>query len=182
MTMLTYHLPTIPYSVADAVNRMSAATGSVRYAMGAARADYNGHHVSVYFNDYRRYWLAEYTWSGRNVLARGSLVNCLRAAKSEYDRGALGSDVVAKLHPTAPDSEGSFRAACRAEGLIEGDEDKKLADWWTDRHGLVSDAMEYERHGLAPAVGILVNAKNAADYKAKLDAYFAVQKAARRVG
>lgn len=58
-----YWLPTRPYNVIAAINRMAAATGSPRYAMAAHGADYNGHSVGVYWNHYRGYWLAEYTWS-----------------------------------------------------------------------------------------------------------------------
>ena len=42
-----------PYSLIDAVNRVSLATGSIYSAMASHGADYNGHYVSVYFNDYR---------------------------------------------------------------------------------------------------------------------------------
>src|SRR5215470_7087423 len=50
-----YWLPTRPYTLVDAVNRCAAATGSVRYAMLAADANYNGHHVTVTYNNYRDY-------------------------------------------------------------------------------------------------------------------------------
>lgn len=59
--MATYWFPTRPYSLIDAVNRMAAATGSCRYAQLSHYADYNGHHVTVTFNDYRRYWVTQST-------------------------------------------------------------------------------------------------------------------------
>ena len=32
-----------PLNIVDAINRRAAATGSIRYAMAAGDADYNGH-------------------------------------------------------------------------------------------------------------------------------------------
>lgn len=182
----SFHLATRPYGVIDAINRMAAATGSPRYAMASAHADYNGHAVSVYFNGYRGYWLAEYTWAGRVVLCRGSLVECLRAAKQEYDRGALGASVVARF-PDKPgwasdksptESAEDFARLCAEAGYTREDE-LPPASWHTPLHDLVNDAMQYERHGLAPAVGFLANSKTVEEYKAKLDAHFAERKAAR---
>jgi hypothetical protein len=93
----SYWLPTIPYTLVDAINRAAAATGSVRYAELAANANYNGHSVTVSFNTYRKYWVTEYFWGGRVVLARGSFEDCARAAHREYQRGALGTRVIVSL-------------------------------------------------------------------------------------
>jgi len=182
---ISYRLPTRPYSVIDAINRMAAATGSPRYAMLASHADYNGHAVSVYFNTYRGYWLAEYTWSGRNVLAQGDLGLCLRAAKQEYDRGALGASVTA----TYPDPQAQrlsddrmpsetladFDAACLAAGYSS---EPDACTWRTPLHDLVNDAMSYERNGIAPAVGYLANSATVEEYNAKIDAHVAERRAA----
>lgn len=176
---IAYSLPQRPFGVIDAINRQAAATGSVRYAMGAADADYNGHFVSVYFNGYRGYWLAEYTWAGRNVLCRGSLASCLDAAKREYDRGALGSEVVAR-YPTKKDfsddhdpseTAEEFARLCVAAGYGEDLGEKGRPSWWTPLHDRVSDALWMERHGLAPAVGFLANSKTVEEYEAKLEAH-----------
>jgi len=87
-----FWLSTRPYTLVDAINRAAAATGSVRYAQAAAGANYNGHSVSVAWNEYRKYWVTEYYWGERVVLYRGrSLEQALQAAKQEYDRGALGA-------------------------------------------------------------------------------------------
>ena len=75
-TARKFWIPTRPYSLIDAINRMAAATGSPRYAELATYADYNGHYVTVSFNEYRRYWVAEYTWAGRVVIGRGTLADC----------------------------------------------------------------------------------------------------------
>lgn len=199
--MMTFSLATRPYSVIDAVNRMAAATGSMRYATGAAHADYNGHAVSVTFNDYKGYWIAEYTWSGRNVLARGTLKEALSAAKREYDRGALGASVRASypvglnragdfltmdaLRPKAPsETEEDFAKLCEEAGYtLDTAEDFRQeaarAAWWTPLHDKVNDAMSYERHGLAPAVSFLVQSTTVEEYEAKLEAFFAERRLQR---
>lgn len=38
-----YHLPVIPFSPIDALNRRAAAVGSIGYAEAASHANYNGH-------------------------------------------------------------------------------------------------------------------------------------------
>jgi hypothetical protein len=88
-----YHLPVRPYSPIDALNRRAAALGSVGYAQAASHANYNGHAVSVSWNDYRKYYIAQYFWGERVVLARGTLEHCIEAAMHEYNRGALGASV-----------------------------------------------------------------------------------------
>lgn len=92
-----YHLPTRPYSPIDELNRRSAAMGSVGYAERAAHANYNGHHVTMTWNSYRKYYVAEYFWAGRVVLARGAADHCTAAAVAEYDKGALGASVSVSL-------------------------------------------------------------------------------------
>jgi hypothetical protein len=187
MSNQAYCIATRPYSVVDAINRVAAATGSPRYAMMASHADYNGHAVTVYFNSYRGYWLAEYTWAGRNVLCRGTLAECLRAAKREHDRGALGSSVKA-TYPKEPlvssdhkpeETPADFARLCAEAGYTREDE-LPPETWRTPLHKLVNDAMQYERHGLAPAVGFLANSKTAEEYQAKLDSHFAARRQSRK--
>ena len=91
MPEIEFHVPERPYTPIDALNRRAAAVGSPRYAALTSHADYNGHQVTVAFNDYRQYYTAEYFWAGRQVLARGSFEACLQAALREHARGALGS-------------------------------------------------------------------------------------------
>lgn len=127
--MTTYHASTVPYGITTALNRRAAAVGSVGHARGASHADYNGHSVHVSWNDFRRYYIAEYTWAGRNVLARGSLESCLNAALSYYRKGALGASVTVRLRED--DTEG--RALCEATPqLFAGAEPE--SDWYTWRH------------------------------------------------
>jgi len=169
-------LPTIPYSVIDAINRTCAAQGSVRRAMGAANADYNGHFVTVSFNDFRQYWITQYTWSGRNVLARGTLEQALRAGLRAYERGALGTQIMAYVK-TAED-------AALAESLGYKPYSKAAqrahdATWHTDLHDKVGEAYEYEKHGTAPLLGVLANAQSIEDYEAKKEAMLAERRARR---
>ena len=88
-----FWLPTIPYTIVDAVNRCAAATGSVRYAMLSADASYNGHGIRVSYNGFRDYCICEHWFGGRVVHARGSMGDVLRAGRNEYDRGARGTSV-----------------------------------------------------------------------------------------
>lgn len=142
---IEFHLPVRPYSPIDAHNRSAAAKGSPRYAQLASHADYNGHHVTLSWNDYRSYYVAEYFWAGRNVIGRGDFASCLREVLREYARGALGAS--ATIQVRADDEEAL--ALVRAEpSIIEGSIWKRDADgsrlqmgeWWTWRHAIGSES------------------------------------------
>lgn len=124
-TQPVFRIPTRPYSIVDAYNRAAASHGSPRYAKGASHADYNGHHVAVRWNSFRGYYTADYWWAGRNVLARGSLATCMRAAIDFYDRGALGAAVT--IAPRPEDA-----ALCEAEPRLQTGPDD--LSWCTWRH------------------------------------------------
>jgi hypothetical protein len=137
--LVEFHLPVRPYSPIDAHNRSAAAKGSPRYAQATAYADYNGHHVTLSWNSYRGYYVAEYFWAGRVVIARGGFDDCLRAVLDEYKCGALGASATI----TVPATDGAALAAVRAEAsVVEGslwrrDENGRSLDvgsWWTWRH------------------------------------------------
>lgn len=132
----TFHLPIRPYTPIDALNRRAAAVGSPRYAAGASHADYNGHAVRVWWNEYRGYYIAEYQWAGRNVLARGAFVDCLRAALAEYDRGALGASVIVALRP----DDAEALAICESHPRLRAGEEPK-PDWLTWRHNCAVDSV-----------------------------------------
>lgn len=171
-----FWLPTRPYNVIAAVNRMAAATGSIRYAQAAAGADYNGHAVSfVEPNKHAPYWRAYYIWSGFNYVGRGTLRDCLDGAKREYDRGALGASAHVKVE-TEEDAR-----TCRDAGWLPYSKDIEAAHdatWWTDRHDLVNEAMAWEKNGLFPgAVGVLIQCKDAAEYHARKEAYLEERRA-----
>jgi hypothetical protein len=160
MTNETFWLPTIQYTLTDAINRAAAATGSPRYAAAAQGANYNGHSVTVSFNSYRKYWTAEYTWAGRVVLARGDLDACVQAAVNEYKRGAKGSRVLVN-------TIGAFdEAALAGHGFqpwspaIEAAHYASFAD---ARFALVGEAL---RNGTD---GILANSATVEEYHVKCD-------------
>jgi hypothetical protein len=133
-----FHLPVRPYSPIDALNRRAAAVGSPRYVEATGYANYNGHHVTLSWNEYRRYYVADYFWAGRIVIARGRFETCLAATVAEYARGALGAS--ASVCPRE-DDEAAILLCRSTEGLVDGyiwtkDENgRRLAPhWYTWRH------------------------------------------------
>ena len=176
-----FHLPVIPYSPIDALNRRAAALGSPRYAQAAAYADYNGHCTSTHWNDYRQYYVTEYFWAGRVVLARGSFESCLREALVSYARGALGSS--ATVSPRADDA--AAIALCEAEPKlvrgslwVVGDDGRELnqGSWYTWRHRA---AAESARDSANPRASTLIfdwelmqAADSRQDYEAALQAKY----------
>ncbi len=169
-------LPTIPYSLIDCINRVALATGSMRYAAAGADADYNGHYITVEFNDYRKYWVAHYTWAGINRLARGSVQDCLRAGADEYRRGAKGCTVVAG---NVPDEALEFATSLGYVEYSDEIRDAHNATWRDARFAEVNSAMRYERQLGCPAVGFLANSATLEEYQAKVDAFFAEQRTRR---
>lgn len=155
----TFVLPTRPYSIVDALNRRSLATGGVRAAQLGGHADYNGHAVRVWFNDFRGHWVADYTWAGPVVLARGTLEACLAAAAREYARGALGASaevIIASEHDAA---------LARAAGFIPADqEDRSWMDWKFEE---LNSAMMFDKHGM-PRTHHLIAATSREDYEARI--------------
>ncbi len=123
----SYELPEIPYGPIDALNRRAAAIGSPGYAQRAAHADYNGHSVSVAWNDYRSYYTAEYYWADRIVLARGSFATCLDAATQYYNKGALGASV--RIAPREDDVEALAIIAADCRIIPAADADRGWYGW-----------------------------------------------------
>lgn len=155
-----FYLPTRPYSLVDAVNRAAASTGSVRYAQLAANSDYNGHNVGVTYNDYRDYCICEHYFGERVVHARGSMEQALRAGKREYDMGHRGTSVhTCALTPEEADVAVSL-------GYLpwsEEDEKARNAEWYTELHGCVGEAINDGRFG-CDTIHLLLKAKNKVDY------------------
>lgn len=128
-----FHLPTKPYDIVDAINRICAATGSVHRAVSASNADYNGHALRLYWNDYRGYYVGEYFWGERVVLVRTTnLSDAITKMKQEFDRQGRGSSFV--VHPKEGDEQ-----IARDHNLIEGE--PVLCDWYTWKHKLVGSAV-----------------------------------------
>lgn len=158
-------IPTRPYTLIDGINRVAAATGSIGYAMGAAYANYNGHHVSIYPPDYVKYWRAIYFWGERVTLCRGTLEQALRAAKDEYDRGAKGA--------SASFDASSEEEAQLAEkhGFVRWSEESEAdhkASFQDARFAEINNAFWYEKHAGVPAVGYLANSATIEEYNAKI--------------
>lgn len=158
--MAKFYAPIIACTLIDAINRAAIATGSCRSAMIGEKADYNGHHVVVRFNNYRKYYTAEYMWAGRVVIARGGLAECVHAAMREYRRGAKGASV--EIVTEAGDE---FQVADYPE-IVEGDfdayraEHRANAPWWASE---VHFALEHR------ATHHLMEATSREDF---LDRYF----------
>lgn len=167
-------LPTIPYSLIDAINRMAAATGSVRYAQFTEHANYNGHAVGVHYNSYRRYHLCEYFWGGRQVLSRGSLESALRAGAEQYRRGDRGTVVKVSV-----ELDECHAALARELGYVAWSPEIERAhdaSYRDARYDEINGAMQYEAHGLCPAVGLLANSASVEEYRAKCEQHFAERK------
>jgi len=173
--MVDFHLPVIPYSPIDALNRAAAAKGSPRYAEAATYANYNGHHITVSWNSYRGYYVCEYYWGGRVVLTRGSFAACLREALVYYERGDLGSSV--SLIPKADDAEAI--KLCEADPRIKkGSLWKREADgtcslsegsWYTWRHQVAAQSAKDMANPHCPTIifdwHMLQNADTREDYE-----------------
>ncbi len=96
----TFHMPAKPYSLVDAINRCAAATGSMRYAMATGDADYNGHALALYWNDYRGYYVCDYHWGERVVLVRDAdFARALAGAKREFARQGRGASLRISTRP-----------------------------------------------------------------------------------
>jgi hypothetical protein len=126
--VLAWHMPIRAFSPIDALNRRALSLGSPGSAAKASHADYNGHRVTVAWNNYKRYYTAEYTWAGRVVLARGSFAECFAAAMREHERGALGASVL--FYPRPDDLEA--HALLTQNAVAVGEAAK--GDWYTWRH------------------------------------------------
>lgn len=155
----TFVLPTKPLSIIDAINRMSLATGNYHNAMRGSYADYNGHNVQVRWNDYRRYWIADYVWSGSNVIARGSLSECLDAAKRFYASQGRGASVNVEV------TNDEDALACISNEFVASEaEDRAWRDWKFDE---VASAVSLERRGHGAYTAHLIAATSPEDYRAR---------------
>lgn len=144
---VSFYIPERPYTPIDALNRQAAAKGSPGYAMATHYANYNGHHVTLRWNDYRGYYVAEYFWAGRMVIARGGFADCLRAVVNEYESGALGAS--AGVYPRKDDAEAI--ALCeRTELLKAGDgwrrdisgKEVNRPEWYSWRHDAAAESVK----------------------------------------
>ena len=128
-----FHLPTKPYTIVDAVNRRAAATGSSRNAIAVAGADYNGHRLTLEWNDFRRYYVGEYHWGERVIFVRSAdFSEAIRASKFEFARQGKGASLVVK-----PKNNADFAILRADPDFAEGDEPKPAwKDWRFDELSL----------------------------------------------
>lgn len=133
------HVATIPCTFTDKVNRVAIATGSVSNAIAGSRASYNGHRVTVRWNDYKNFYQTYYYFGEFVYLCRSKdLAESLRAAFQEYDRGAKGASIVVEAKPADLDdvlASGEFpRLVAGVEPTI------KTSESWKDIH--IEDAIK----------------------------------------
>lgn len=156
-----FWIPTRPYTLVDAINRVAAATGSVRYAKLSADASYNGHAVTVTYNDYRGYSICEHFWGGRVVHCRGSMEAVLRAGRYEYDLGHRGTSV-ATCDLTPAEAE-----VARALGYVPWSEEAQKtweATWYTELHALAGQALGDVKWFGGDTAHLLLKASSKIDY------------------
>lgn len=179
-TCVVFHLPQRPYSPIDAHNRAAAAKGSPSYAQATHYADYNGHHVTLSWNEYRQYYVAEYYWGGRVVIGRGDFDSCLKAVLDDYARGALGSSAAIYVRAT---DEAALAAARAAPGVVEGslwrnagnDALREVGrEWWTWRHQV---GVESARDMANPGCPVLIFDWSLCEAAADREAYESALKA-----
>ncbi len=142
-----FFIPTKPFTLTDQINRVAAATGSVRYAMGAAYADYNGHRITVDFNDYRGYYIAQYYWGERVVIARGDFAQVLDAGIKKFDRSGKGACLI-----VIPKNEDVHLCESNARLMAWSKEveESEMVKWYTWKHSAVAHAMTLERQYAIP--------------------------------
>lgn len=156
-----YWLPTRPYTLIDAINRAAAATGSVSYAMQSADANYNGHSVTVTYNDYRNYCICEHFWGGRVVHCRGSMDAALRAGRREYDLGHRGTSVA--TCDLTPDEAEVALSLGYIPWSTEGEEAWN-ATWYTELHACVGQALGDVKWFGGDTAHLLLKASSKIDY------------------
>ena len=132
-----FYLPTKPYDIIAAVNRAAAATGSVDFASRASHASYNGHGLTLAWNDYRSYWVGGYTWSGWQVIVRAvDFAEALGACKDFYEKDGLGASLTVIV--IKEEDEAVLRAD---PDFIEGKEDREKMPWLNWKYGMVHAAL-----------------------------------------
>jgi hypothetical protein len=155
-----FHIPTKPYDATACLNRIALAQGSMSYASKGQHADYNGNHITVVWNDYRGYYICEYMWAGRQVVARSeNAESILKSAISEYMAQGLGASLSIQLRG---------QDAVYAEmfpKLIEGKQDG-LGDWWTWKHEEMASAYRLEKQLGRPYAAWLLKAETIEEYRA----------------
>ena len=121
--MKSYWTQCKPMTAIGLINKILTATGSTAGALSSEFADFNGHHITVSFNDYKEYWIAYYYWAGRRVLARGSFSECVGAALDANKTNGEGGCVVVYCQ-----NEEQV-AACKEANLFEHSEEAEKENY-----------------------------------------------------
>lgn len=144
--MNTYFIPTKPYTLIQFINYRAAATGSPGLAMQSHHADFNGHSLSLSFNDFRQYYVGQYWWAGRHVVTRSTdFAKALAEMKREYARQGAGARLLVVPHK----EEDEKLLMIDPDFLVYSQElDKQLtADWWTWQFDYVNTALRMNTTG-----------------------------------
>ena len=132
--VLEYHTPRKPFSVVDAYNRSAAAKGSPAYAQASVGGSYDGRCATLRWNEYRQYYVCQYTWSGNRVVCRDKdLMACLSRALAWYDKQGRGAQL--KVFPRVEDRQ--YLAIAVLEGKLFPATAENVATfnaWHTWRH------------------------------------------------
>lgn len=177
MQPVKFHIPTKPYTIVDAINRRACAEGSMRYAQLTADADYNGHALSLTWNDYRGYYVGEYYWGERVVFARSpDFATALAATKREFARQGRGASCSVTVgnawgnnpsHHTLAHDFAADLVVARADDLLrEGEEGSPewRSDWkWSKlQHAFTTEKF----NPWVAATAHLIRAKTEEEYDA----------------
>jgi hypothetical protein len=104
--MKQFWLPYKPFTPADLWNQMAAAHGHVSTIEDTHRSNYNGHRITLEWNDYRGYYIAEYFWAGRRVLTRTCNFALALKACIEYHDSVNGAGGSLIIRPNTLEDEG----------------------------------------------------------------------------
>jgi hypothetical protein len=116
---------------------MAAATGSVGYAIATSDADYNGHALGLYWNDFRSYYVCDYHWGERVVLVRDEdFARALSGAKAAFARQGRGASL--RISVREQDA-----AIARADTDLKLGESDREPPWRTWQYAEVGMAVKF---------------------------------------
>jgi hypothetical protein len=96
--------------------------------MATADADYNGHPLSLYWNDYRGYYVCDYHWGERVVITRDQdFARALATAKRELARQGRGASL--RVVPRDIDIAVARADAELTEGDMNATQDDRPDAW-----------------------------------------------------
>lgn len=185
-----FWIPTKPYSATDCLNRISAATGSVRNAIAAANSNYNGHALTLSWNQYRQYYVGEYFWGERVVLARGTdFKSVLETMIDAFDRGGRGTRLIIHVRVDLTEVLDGEGKVSKAKIEVPHGLDQELAmthprlaphskeieaahdaTWRTWQHNRMNEAINWERQ-LGVPLSVFFDSTSSEDWNARREAF-----------